>query len=119
MHLLQQSDADTPKARAALAAALNDPLEEARLEALIGLAKRDPRRVLPIVAELLQGEWVGSMVLQAASWVADPALLPELEAIKAEETAEDDPLFVMELGEALDCCRRGEPPFERPGQLAG
>lgn len=49
----------------------------------------------------------------------DLARLIVLEAIKAEETAEDDPRFVMELGEALDCCRRGEPPFERPGQLAG
>lgn len=108
--LLQQSDLTTPEALAALVAGMDDLHEEASLEALIGVARRDPALALPRVAALLEGEWVSSMALDAAAIVADGSLLPALEAIADELGIGEEDQFDTSLREALDCCASGEPP---------
>lgn len=69
------SDLDSPRIREQLAAALNDPSEDVRLEALAGLARRRDVKVLPaLIAGLEQAE-VDDMILEAASLMlgkADP-----------------------------------------------
>ncbi|UZK64940.1 lyase [Sphingomonas sp. M1-B02] len=108
--LLQQSSLDTPEVRAALVAGMDDPHHEASLEALIGVAVRDRVTALPRVAALLEGEWISSMVLEAAAIVADASLMPALEAIVAELGADRDDAFDATLREALECCSSGVPP---------
>jgi hypothetical protein len=89
---------------------MDDPHEEAGLEALIGVARRDRALALPKVAALLEGEWVSSMTLDAAAIVADRSLLPALEAIADELGIDEDDGFDRSLREALDCCASGKPP---------
>lgn len=106
--LLAQSELDTPEILAALVAGLDDAHAEARLEALIGVAMREPETALPHVATLLEGDTVDSMALEAAAYVASPSLLPALEAIAA--FGEEDDLFGTMLREAIEACTRGTPP---------
>lgn len=54
-----QSDVDTPEIRAALNERLNDPFWDAKLEGIMGLAKRRDMRALPHIIEALKnGQWV-------------------------------------------------------------
>lgn len=105
--LLQASDPGPPEARAALVAGMDDTHREASLEALAGVAIRDPVTALPRVAMRLQGDWIDSMTLEAAAFLADPSLSP---AIAAELGADQDGLFYEGLRDALTCCARGNPP---------
>jgi hypothetical protein len=110
--LLSQSELDTPEALAALVRGMDDEHHEASLEAVIGVAMRDPGLALPRVAERLDAEVIDSMTLEAAAWIADPALLPALEAIadEVDEEDEEDDLFAEALREAIAACTRGTPP---------
>ncbi|MES2442777.1 MAG: lyase [Pseudomonadota bacterium] len=101
--VLQQTALDTEDVRAALVAGLDDPDREARLEALIGVAKREPGRALPLVAALLAEDEIDSMTFEAAAYVADRALLPALEAVR-EGIEDEDDLFDDLLAEAMACC---------------
>lgn len=109
--LLAQSELETPEALAALVRGMADSHHEASLEATVGVAMRDPARALPTVAARLEDDTIDSMTLEAAAWIADPALLPALEAIAEEvETEEDDDVFAEALQDAIDACTRGTPP---------
>lgn len=110
LFLLQSSELNTPKARSALVAGLNDIYHEASLEALIGVAIRDKAIALPRIKMLLEGEIIDSMALEAAAIVADPSLLPTLEYIADQLGAEEDDMFDNALREALACCASGVPP---------
>ncbi|RYY22426.1 MAG: lyase [Sphingomonadales bacterium] len=107
--ILGQSELETPEALAALVAGMDDPEHEAGLEALIGVAMRAPELALPRVRALLDEDTVDSMTLEAAAYVADPSLLPLLEAI-GREVVDDDDLFTTVLAEAIESCSRGSPP---------
>jgi hypothetical protein len=111
--LLSQSELDTPEVLAALVRGMDDQHHEASLEATIGVAKRDPRLALAHVTKRLDEETIDSMTLEAAAWIADPSLLPALEAIADEiedDEDEEDDLFAMALREAIEACTRGTPP---------
>lgn len=107
--VLAQSELETPEALAALVAGMDDDEHDAALEALIGVAMRAPALALPRVAELLDGDTIDSMTLEAAAYVADPSLVPALEAI-GEEVEDDDDAFTTLLAEAIESCTTGKRP---------
>lgn len=89
-----QTDADTPELRAALLDRLADEDGTTRAEALVGLAERRDRRILPALREELSAECVGSLAVEAAGLIGDPSLLPLLFALREwwdvePETLED------------------------------
>lgn len=107
--ILGQSELETPEALAALVAGMADEEHEAGLEAMIGVAMRAPELALPRVKALLDEDVVDSMTLEAAAYVADPSLLPFLEAI-GREVVDDDDSFTTILAEAIEACSRGSAP---------
>jgi HEAT repeat protein len=93
-----QIETDTPEIREALAARLNDNCEDARFEAIIGLALRKDHRALePLRQELEAGE-SSVDAIEAAGALADPSLLPAL--LKLREEGERDEL----LEDAIEAC---------------
>lgn len=106
--MLVHSGIDTPSARIALRRAGDDPHIDTRCEALLGLAVLEPAFALPRVREMLEGETVYSLTIEAAALLADPTLIPVLEAL-AEGWAGDEDEFEEELKRALAACRTGEP----------
>ena len=60
------SEVDSPAIREALVAALNDPVEDVKQEALVGLAKRHDRRVLPSLVKQLQLSEADDLTIEAA-----------------------------------------------------
>lgn len=108
--LLSQSELDSPEIRAAFKHALDDENEDIRGEALVGIAKRERGFALPRVAELLAADWVDELTLEAASYVADPSLLPALCEIRDFADAEIDGMLKMYLDEALESCATGIQP---------
>lgn len=64
--LASLSELDTPSIRDALVTALDDPDEEVRQEALVGLAKRRDRRVLPHLFRQLQQPEIDDLTIEAA-----------------------------------------------------
>ena len=60
------SESDSPAIREALATALEDPEVDVRQEALVGLARRHDRRVLPCLFKQLQLPQIDDLTLEAA-----------------------------------------------------
>lgn len=108
--LLSQSEADSPAVRQALRDALKDSEDKVRLEAIIGIAKREPAFALPRVVALLEQNWIDAMAIEAASYVADPSLLPLLDAIKRDTRDWDDGMFGIEMRAAIESCTSGIQP---------
>jgi hypothetical protein len=109
--LLAQTEFDTAEIRAVFKHALDDEDEDVRAEALVGIAKRKPAFALPVVAVLLMSDWIGDLTLEAAGYVADPALLSALRKIRDDpENAEMDGMTRMYLDEALESCATGIQP---------
>jgi HEAT repeat protein len=84
-------DVDSPDVRDALARHLEDPHEDARQEALIGLARRGDARAFPSVFAALEGESVPLLAIEAAAHLADDRLLPSLQELEDPES-DTDPL---------------------------
>ena len=77
-----QLDVDTRAVRDALAERLTDPDDDARGEALVGLANRKDERVASaLMAELDSGE-VGTLAIEAAEIIASPELQPHLLSLR-------------------------------------
>lgn len=79
----QMIELDTPEIREALWRRIDDPVDDARGEALLGLAKRhDPRTLEPLLRELetlrSEGYKPGLLLTEAAEELADPRLCPVL-----------------------------------------
>jgi len=95
----QQIDVDTPAIREALAARLEDTDYDTRCEAIIGLASRGDRRVIPIISRELASDCIGSLVVEAAAMIPDPQFYPQLIALQkwwdVSETS---------LNEAIEAC---------------
>lgn len=97
--LSQMIDRDTPEIREALAARLTDDFEEARLEAIMGLAlRKDSRALQPLRVEIEDSEWVSSRMLEAAMALADPGLLPGLLDLRRKGELNES------LEEAIQAC---------------
>lgn len=99
------TDVDNPEIRQALFARLYDPHDDTHSEAVIGLARRGDRRVIPALKQRFeeaqqQDDWdLGSAWLEAATEIAAPELLPYLEAM-----AEDGEIDI-DLDHAIRRCR--------------
>ncbi len=78
-----QTEANTKEIRAALMARADDPHDETRLEALIGLASRKVREVIPYLVRELERdpEAPYTVALQAADAIPEPELLSPLQKI--------------------------------------
>jgi HEAT repeat protein len=74
--------ADTPEIRDALVARLNDTDDMTRHEAIVGLAERKERRMLPALQEALSGLEVWSLAVEAAELMGEAVLLPALLALE-------------------------------------
>ncbi len=74
----RQTAADSAAVRAALWARIDDPYGEARDEAVVGLAYRGERAVLPVLAGLLARPIAGDVLFEAAALLGDPSLLAVL-----------------------------------------
>jgi len=77
-----QIEVDTPDLRDALMERLADNDDDTRCEALVGLARRRDRRVLPALQRSLSSDSVCSMEVEAAAMIGDPLLLKELVALR-------------------------------------
>ncbi len=107
--LLVHSEIDTPEVRDALRRAADDPHAGTRCEALLGLVTREPDFALPRVAAMLEAEEICSETIEAAALLADPSLVPILEALTEAWADDDDRWFRKLLTEALRACRTGVP----------
>ncbi len=83
-----EEEVDTPALRDALAARLNDPHEDARCEAIVGLAMRRDARVLPVLVQELEKGPGLSLILEAARWAASPTLCPSLRKLASSSDSE-------------------------------
>ncbi len=77
-----QVDVDTPELRKALAARLDDPDDDTRCEAIVGLARRRDRHMLPVLRRVLTSRSVSNLEVEAASLIGDPELHPLLLALR-------------------------------------
>jgi len=96
-------DADTPEIREALWARTTDTYNDARAEALAGLARRKDPRVAELLLQELSAEHVDIMFIDAAEEFADRALLPALMKLKVRwplERVEEE----QWLDEAIQSC---------------
>jgi len=73
---------DSPAIRDALAARLSDAFAEARMEALVGLARRKDQRAFDPLLEELTEDDVDEMAIEAAEELGDPRLLSALQELK-------------------------------------
>ncbi len=87
-----QNDLDTPELREILLASLTDDDEIVRGEALVGLAKRGDTRVIPYLIEEMKADEVDYLVMQAASAIASPELIPALQGLRGKDIIKEDVL---------------------------
>jgi HEAT repeat protein len=98
-----QLTVDTPAIRDALARRLHDEGGDTDGEAAVGLAVRHDPRVYPVLAAALAEPDIGNLWVEAAATLADPRLLPLLQALKAEGWQDEDPRPYV-LDEAIAAC---------------
>lgn len=77
-----QLDLDTPEIREALFARLEDPDDDARGEAFVGLASRHDRRVVAALQKELTSKNVGTLAVEAAETIAAEELYGPLIALR-------------------------------------
>lgn len=97
------TEVDTPEIREALLARLDDTHEDAREEALVGLARRKDNRVFEPIFDALTSESVGILALEAAEELGDPRLAPALMSLKESWEGEEN-AHVRKLQYALLSC---------------
>lgn len=74
---------DTPEVRDAFVRRLEDPHDETRGEALVGLARRgDERALAPTLGEL-EGDAVGVLAVQSAAFLGNDSLLSTLQELRS------------------------------------
>jgi HEAT repeat protein len=103
-----QAEADTPELREALVARLGDEDDDARCEALVGLARRKDRRVLEALRRELASDSVWTLAIEAAALFGDPLLHPLLVEIQESWDTDDgslgDAIRACSLDEAIRAC---------------
>jgi hypothetical protein len=95
---------DTPEIRDALLKAADGGDPDTRDEAIIGLARRDRHAALIRLAPLLNEE-LGVMLLEAATILGDPSLVPALKEMENWEG--EDNQIREQLRLAIAACERG------------
>jgi hypothetical protein len=98
------TDRDTPGIRQSLYERLSDTHDEARHEAIFGLARRRDERVLDALTAALTASDVWMMAIDAAAEMADPRLYSLLVALRNESKDSID----EQLEEAIEKCRPKE-----------
>jgi hypothetical protein len=98
----RQLEIDTDAVREALLARTTDGVPAVRGEAIVGLARRRDRRIVPMVQQLLARDEVDSLLFEAAELLADPALLAGLRRWSDDPDHPDDPDAVVDR--ALRAC---------------
>jgi HEAT repeat protein len=96
-------ETDTPEIREALIERLVDKNNDARGEALVGLARRKDSRVFTPLFDELTSASVGLLALEDAEELGDPRLVPALMLLK-EEWKSDEDRHVGRLHDALLSC---------------
>ena len=96
-------ETDSPEIREALIARLADTNDDAKGEALVGLARRKDDRVLDPLLDELTSENVGLLAVEAAEDLGDPRLVPALMALKDGWRDEED-THTKRLDSALLSC---------------
>ena len=99
-----QTDRDTPEIRKALLQRLDDGDEDARGEAMVGLARRKNERVIQYLFQELSSDCVGRFSLEAAEALSDSRLLPVL--LELKNRWEGDPNLLIS---AIDHCQKTIP----------
>jgi len=109
-----QSSQDSPAIRAALLARLDDEDPDTAAEALLGLARRADREALVRVRAVIEepDRPVGLLVLDAAAELADPVLLPALEALAVAWKGDGDE-HTKAVALAIARCDPGAPESAR------
>jgi len=105
---------DSPAIRAALLARLDDEDPETAAEALLGLARRTAPEALVRVRALIEepDQPIGLLVLEAAAELADPVLLPALEALARAWDGDEDE-YTEAVAFAIARCDPGTPESAR------
>ena len=98
------SVADSPAVHEALTARLGDSDHEVRGEAMVGLARRKVRQVIPAVLAELRGT-ASVLAIEAAGELADPIFVPELEQLLLANPGDGG------ISAALEQCRGLTPGF--------
>ncbi len=106
--IASQSAADSEAIRAALLARVNDPDENIRAEAIIGLARRGHADCAKLVLKEFSRGIISSLLLEAAEIIADPALYPPLQLLADDLAHLDDFELRDALKEALEACSPSE-----------
>lgn len=75
-------DVDSAAVREALVRRLDDHHDDTRCEALVGLARRRDARAFLVTRAALRADPVFLLAVEAAAYLADPRLLPELVALE-------------------------------------
>ena len=94
-----QIEVNTLELREALVARLSDPDEDTRGEAIVGLARRGDRRVLPALHETLAVVSISTLEVEAASLIGEPDLHPQLVALRGRWDVDQNL-----LEEAIQAC---------------
>lgn len=93
---------NTKAIRQALLERIDDPDEDARFEAFIGMERRQMPEVIPaMIRDLNQGNDCAAAI-EAAAQVASPELIPALTRLLAENAGDEEIEF------ALKCCQESE-----------
>jgi HEAT repeat protein len=100
-------EADTQQVRDALAARLTDHDEDTATEALVGPARRQDRRALPVLLACLDGA-PGDLIIEAAAALANPAALPGLQRLRDVGLYADDSKPTL-LDRAITACEQRRP----------
>ena len=100
-----QIEADSPDIRVALRNALGDGDYEIRGEALVGLAKRRDRGVIPELFNEWRDNEVSLLSIEAAQECGDPRLFHRLNGFRDMLDLKDDPSFARSLADAIESCR--------------
>jgi HEAT repeat protein len=95
-----------PKVIEALHARIDDPHEETRAEAIVGLARRRDKRALPPLLRALSTDPAFDHYFEAAHLLASPALLPALEALQNNDTDGHQEQGDWPLSAIIDACRK-------------
>jgi len=103
-----QIDADSPAIRQALVDRLDEENDEIADEALLGLARRRAPMALDLVSAALLRDDINGLVVQAAETLADPRLLPLLDAWRKNGRELADGYFNELLEDAWQACLVGK-----------